>query len=370
MFRSFLALQHIDTGYDPHGVLTFNLFGVFQGPKQTPEQRAAIQRQIQEQLRALPGVESAAASFPLPLAEGWSPIRWGLEPALTDPSKFQAADVVFVTPGYFETMRDGLVDGRTFMEADNTRDRNYVVVDDVLAAKAFPHESAVGKRILIRARTPEPEWVEIIGVVKHERGTSLAEPGREQVYLVEGFVGFGAAGVWEVRTSADPGGLAGPVRDAIKKIDPHMLTTEMQPMSVLVEKAQSGTRFSLLLIGVFAVVAALLAGVGLYGVLSTVVRERTAEIGVRMTIGALPADIFQLMVGYVARLTTIGIAVGLLAAFVLTRAMTSMLVGVKTTDPVTYAGMVGLFFVIAGLASWLPARRAAGLDPTDALREE
>jgi len=370
MFRSFLALQHIDTGYDPHGLLTFNLFGVFQGPKQTPEQRAAIQRQIQEQLRALPGVESAAASFPLPLADGWSPIRWGLEPALTDPSKFQAADAVFVTPGYFETMRDGLVDGRTFTEADNIKDRNYVVIDDALAAKAFPHESAVGKRILIRVRTPEPEWVEIIGVVKHERGTSLAEPGREQVYFADAFVGYGAAGVWEVRTSADPGGLANPVRATIAKIDPHMLTTQMQPLTALVEKAQSGTRFSLLLIGVFAVVAALLAGVGLYGVLSTVVRERTAEIGVRMTIGALPADIFQLMVGYVARLTTIGIVVGLLAAFVLTRAMTSMLVGVKATDPVTYAAMVVLFLMIAAMAAWMPARRAAALDPTEALREE
>ncbi|HKO04473.1 MAG TPA: ABC transporter permease, partial [Candidatus Acidoferrales bacterium] len=361
MFRSFLALQHIDAGYDPHGLLTFNLFGVFQGPKQTPEQRAAIQRQIQEQLRALPGVENAAASFPLPLSDGWSPIRWGLEPALTDPSKFQAADVVFVTPGYFEAMRTGLVDGRTFTEADNTKDRNYVVIDDALAAKAFPHESAVGKRILIRVRTPEPEWVEIIGVVRHERGTSLAEPGREQVYFVDAFVGYGAAGIWEVRTAADPGGLSGPVRAAIAKIDPHMLTTQMQPMSVLVEKAQSGTRFSLLLIGVFAVVAALLAGVGLYGVLSTVVRERTAEIGVRMAIGALPTDIFRLMVGYVARLTATGIVLGLAAALFLTRTMTSMLVGVKAADPATYAAMVGLFFVIAGLASWLPARRAAGL---------
>src|SRR5208282_4639739 len=138
-------------------------------------------------------------------------------------------------------MRDGLVDGRTFTEADNTKDRKYVVIDDALAAKGFPHESAVGKRILIRAITPEPEWVEIIGVVKHERGTSLAEPGREQVFFADGYGGFGFAGVWEVRTSADPGGLAGPVRDAIKKIDPHMLTTQMQPMSALVEKAQSGT---------------------------------------------------------------------------------------------------------------------------------
>jgi predicted permease len=370
MFRSFLALQHIDTGYTSDGLLTFNLFGVFQGPQQTPEQRAAIQRQIQETLRALPGVESAAASFPFPLAGGYSPIRWGLEPAMTDPSKFQAADAVFVMPGYFENMHTPVVDGHTFTESDNVPGRKQVVIDDALAAKAFPRESAVGKRLLIRVITPEPEWVEIIGVVHHERGSGLAEPGREQVYFPDAYVGYGAAGIWAVRTSADPAGLVGPVRDAIAKINRQMLTTQMQPMTVLVLKAQSGTRFSLLLIGVFAVVAVLLAGVGLYGVLSTVVRERTAEIGVRMTIGALPADIFQLMVGYVARLTAVGIAVGLAAALVLTRAMVSLLVGVKATDPVTYAAMVVLFFVIAGVASWLPARRAAALDPTVALREE
>jgi len=370
MFRSFLALQHIDTGYDSNGLLTFTLLGVFQGPQQTPEQRRALQQEIRDAMRALPGVESAAASFPLPLGGGWSPIRWGLEPALTDPSKFQATDALFVVPGYFDTMRTALLDGRTFTEADNVQDRNYVVVDENLAKKAFPHESAVGKRILIRVRTPEPEWVEIIGVVRHVRGTSLAEPVREQAYFAEGFVTYGAAGIWELRTSADPAGLAGPVRAALAKISPQLLPTDMQPMSVYVGKAQSGTRFSLLLIGVFALVAALLAGVGLYGVLSTVVRERTAEIGVRMAIGALPGDIFRLMVGYVARLTTIGVVLGLVAAFFLTRAMASMLVEVKPADPVTYVAMVVSFFAIAGMASWIPARHAAALDPTEALREE
>ena len=370
MFRSFLALQHIDTGYDPNGLLTFNLLGLFQGPQQTDQQRAAMQRQIAETLEALPGAESAAASFPFPLDGGFSPIRWGLEPAASDPSKFQAADAIFVTPGYFANMRTPVLDGRTFTEADNDPKRNLVVIDDILAKKAYPGESAVGKRLLIRVRSPEPEWVEIIGVVKHERGSGLAEPGREQIYFADGFVNFGAAGIWAVRSKGDPALLAGPVRAAIAKIDPHLLTTEMQPMSVLVEKAQSGTRFSLLLIGVFAVVAALLAGVGLYGVLSTVVRERTAEIGVRMAIGAVPADIFKLMMGYVARLTGVGVVAGVVAALFLTRAMTSMLVGVKAQDPVTYVGMTVVYFLIAAMASWVPARHAAALDPTEALREE
>ena len=141
-------------------------------------------------------------------------------------------------------------------------------------------------------------------------------------------------------------------------------------MDILVDRAQAGTRFSLLLIGVFAVIAGLLAGVGLYGVLSTVVRQRTAEIGVRMTLGAGPGQIFQLIVGQGLRLTAIGVAAGLIAAFALTRGMTTMLVGVKATDPATFTSMAIVFFLIATIASWLPARRAAGLDPTVALRDQ
>ena len=370
MFRSFLALQGIDPGYVTSNLLTFTLNGLFRGPQQKPEERAAIQRQILESLRALPGVQSVTASGPFPLAGGFSPIRWGLEPALADPSKYQATDFQFVLPGYFEAMHTRLLAGRTFTDADNAPDRKLVLVDEVLAKKAFPNESAVGKRILLRVITPEPEWFEIIGVVGHQRDVSLAEPGREQVYFTDGYVGHGAAGVWALRAAGDPALLAGPARAEIAKIDPHFLLTEVQPMSSLVEKSQSGTRFSLLLIGVFAVIAALLAGVGLYGVLSTVVRERTAEIGVRMTIGALPTDIFKLMVGYVVRLTTVGIVAGLVAALFLTRAMVSMLVEVKPADPITYASIVGLFLVIAAMSSWFPAQRAAGLDPNEALREE
>jgi putative ABC transport system permease protein len=141
-------------------------------------------------------------------------------------------------------------------------------------------------------------------------------------------------------------------------------------MQTYVEQAQAGTRFSLLLIGVFAVMAALLAGVGLYGVLSTLVRQRTAEIGVRMALGAAPGSIFQLVVGQGLRLSAGGILLGLAAAFALTRVMASMLVGVKATDPPTFAAVAALFLAIAALACWIPARRAAGLDPTQALREE
>ncbi len=368
MVRSFMELQRIDPGFNPHGLLTFQV----QSDRflQKPEERAVATRQLEDRLRAIPGVQTITAASPFPLTGGYSPIRWGIEDALSDASKYKAVDPLIVLPGYFEAMRTPLLEGRTYTEEDNQPGRTYVVVDKILADRAYPGQSAVGKRILIRIQTPEPVWVEIIGVVAHERGVSLSEPGREQVYFTDAYIGSGATDHWALRFGSDPSKYADNVRATIKEFDPHLLVTDLQPMDAVVEKAQSGTRFSLLLIGSFAVIAALLAGVGLYGVLATVVRQRTAEIGVRMALGAQSKNIFQLVVGQGLRLAGIGIVVGLIAAFFLTRGMTTMLVGVKAADPATYTAMAVLFFLIAATASWLPALRASSLDPVVALRDE
>jgi putative ABC transport system permease protein len=192
-------------------------------------------------------------------------------------------------------MKTPLLEGRTFTEADNDPKRNVVVVDRFLAAKAFPGQSAVGKRILIRIRTAEPEFVEVVGVVAHQRFTSLADPGREQVFFTTGFIGFGAP-KWAIRTTADPVASVALVRAAVARFDPAMVVVDVAPMTTLVQQAQAATRFTLLLIGVFAVIASLLVGVGLYGVLSTVVRQRTAEIGVRVALGAQPSSILGMVV--------------------------------------------------------------------------
>jgi putative ABC transport system permease protein len=368
MVRSFLELQRIDPGFRSHGLLTLQV----QSDRflQKPEERAVATRQLQERLRAIPGVQSVTAASPFPLTGGFSPIRWGLEDALSDASKYKAVDPIIILPGYFETMGTTLLEGRTFTDEDNQPGRTFAVVDKILADRAYPGQSSVGKRILIRIQTPEPVWVEIIGVVAHERGVSLSEPGREQVYFTDAYIGSGATDHWALRFGSDPSKYADNVRATIKEFDPHLLVTDLQSMDSVVEKAQSGTRFSLLLIGSFAVIAALLAGVGLYGVLATVVRQRTAEIGVRMALGAQSKNIFQLVVGQGLRLASLGIVVGLIAAFFLTRGMTTMLVGVKAADPATYTAMAVLFFLIAATASWLPALRASSLDPVVALRDE
>ena len=382
MFRSFRDLEHINPGFDPHGLLTFQILGNLGGP--TSASRAAAVREIQQRLQAIPGIESVTASDLFPLAGGFFPIRWGTLDAGKDTSKFQAMDPEFVLPGYFETMHIPLVAGRTFTDADNTpipdkvlqgnspgsAGHDVVVIDEDLAKKAFPNGSAVGKQILIRIRTPEAEPVEVIGVVAHTRDESLSVPGREQTYFPDGFGGSAAVQQWTIRTSGNASKYGNDIRATIKALNSKLLVAEMQPADDLVDKAQAGTRFSLLLIGVFAVIAVLLAAVGLYGVLSTVVRQRTAEIGVRMALGAHPAGIFRLIVGQGLRLTAVGIVAGLIGAFALTRLMTTMLVGVKATDPATFVTMAIVFFVIAAVSSWFPAWRAASVDPNEALRQQ
>jgi predicted permease len=369
MFRSFLQLQSVNPGFDAHCLLTFKVLGIG-AIRKTPEERASLVREIEAHLRAIPGAQSVTASNPFPLTGDFNLIRWGTGEALSDPSRFQAADDQIVLPGYFETMRTPLLAGRTFTDDDNSPGRDHVIIDDLLAKKAFPGQSPVGKRILVRIRTPKPEWVEVVGVVAHQHMTSLAEPGREQVYVTDAFVGPGLVRSWAIRTRSNATSYQSEVRAAIKEVNPNLVVTEMEPIEGLVGHAQASTRFSLLLIAMFAVIAAVLAGGGLYGVLSTVVRQRASEIGVRMALGAGRDNIFALVVGQGLLLSALGIAAGIIAALVLTRLMSTMLVGVKPTDPATFASMTVVFFVISALASYLPARRAAGLDPLTTLREQ
>jgi putative ABC transport system permease protein len=365
MVRSFIALQRTEPGYDPNGLLTLVVNA--SGP---PERQAAFKRQVGEALRALPGVTSVGTSSALPLDGLSALVRWGTEAAAADPNQFEQGTLYSVLPGYFSTMRTQLQAGRDFTEADNRPEATVAIIDELLAARAFPGQQAVGKRVLVRFRSEEPEWLEVVGVVEHQRHVTLSADGQEMIFVTDGMRQHFSATRWIVRTDGDPLRLAQPVKSGIQRLDPRAVISEIQPMMTLVDRARTPTRFALVLIAVFAGIAVLLATVGLYGVLSTVVRQRTSEIGVRMAFGAPRESIFRLVVGHGLRLSVGGIVIGTLAAFALTRAMTSMLVGVQPTDPATFASIGILFFLIAAVACWLPARRAAGLDPTAALREE
>lgn len=365
MVRSFVALQQADPGYDPQGVFTLLVPNLNIAD---PEGRATWVRELHQRLSGLPGVTAVAAANPLPLDGGVANARWGTEAALADPSLFRQANLHVVQPGYFEAMRTRLVEGRTFTEADNVADLHLTVIDTHLAARAFPDGSPIGKRFLARVNGPEPVWFEVIGVVAHQRHETLASDGREAMFLTDGFFGFGAANRWVLRTNGDPALLAGPAREAVRALDRSVAVTDLQPMQVFVDQARAPTRFTLTLIGVFAVIAVVLAAVGLYGVLATMVRQRTAEIGVRLAFGAERGTILRLVVGQGLRLCLIGLGLGVAAALALTRVIGSMLVGVRATDPATFVAMVGVFLVVALVACWLPAQAAARLDPTEALR--
>jgi putative ABC transport system permease protein len=326
---------------------------------------------LRERLAALPGVTAVTAADPLPL-DGTPNVgaRWGREDALADPNRFQQGDLRWVLPGYFEAMGTRVVAGRAFTDADNVPEATLVVIDEPFARKAFPGESPIGKRFLARVRTNEPEWFEVIGVVEHQRATSLAADSREAMFFTDAVGGYGRAQRWAVRTERDPERLVSAVRAAVADIDATVPVAEVQAMSVLVDRARAPTRFALVLITVFAAIAAVLATVGLYGVLATMVRQRTAEIGVRMAFGAPRHSIFRLVVVQGARLGLAGIALGVLAAFGLTRLMNSLLVGVAPTDAATFATVAALFFTVAVAACVVPARRASALEPTAALRDE
>ena len=355
MLRSFVALEHVDPGLDPKGVLTFTAFN----PRtRTPGEAQAYANNLERRLAAIPGVTSVTAATPLPLDGQDQNMRWGPVAAQTDPSLFQQATLHSVRPNFFEAMRVRFIAGRTFNAAENDTGSHALIIDRDLAAKAFPGQtpqSIVGKQMFCRITTPEAQMYQVIGVVEHVRHLTLTSAGREGAFVPDGSFGF-FVNRWAVRTSGEPTRLIPEVRRAVADVDALVPIGEMQPMSEFVDRAMAPTRFSLVLIAVFAVVAAVLAAVGLYGVLSTTVRQRTAEIGVRMAFGATSDSIFRLMIGQGMILSAIGIVVGLAAALALTGVMqkANMLVSIKPTDPVTYASIAALFAIIASLACLCP----------------
>ncbi len=367
MIRTFMALQNANPGFDPDNVMTFLIQN---NRAQGQEARAAFQRTMLERLKAIPGVVDATSAGPIPLDGGNSLARFGPLDAATDPAKFQQAIVHFVQPGYFAFTKTPIIAGRAFTEADNNPAAKVVIIDDLMAAQLFPNGNAVGQRMLARVTTPEPDTFEIIGVSKHQRHTTMMSDGEEGMFFTDGYSQFGAAFRWAVRTSGDPNAITGALRSALAQHDPRLLLTEPRTWRSYFDEHVAPTRFALILIGVFAGVAAILAMIGLYGVLATTVRQRTTEIGVRMAFGATQGSILSLIIGQGLRLSIGGIVLGVLAAIALTRVMASLLVGVTATDPATFVAMAVMFALVAAFAAWIPARRAAALNPNVALRDQ
>jgi predicted permease len=365
MVRSFVALMRTEPGFEANGVLTFGLSNLRFNSR---DEARAVFSQIHDKLAAIPGVSAVTTANAIPFDGNDPSGRWGTQEAMNDPTRFRQGGTMIVPPSYFDAMRVKLLAGRIFTQAENDDPNTKVVVlDDESAKLAFGQQSPIGKTIYARIRTEVPEAYTVIGVVRHHRHLTLYGDEKELLFFPAGPFGGGR---WLVRTASDPTALGQAVRKAVTSLNPQYLVTEMRPLTDYVDKARSATRFALVLIGLFATIAALLAAVGLYGVLSSIVRQRTSEIGIRMAFGAQSTSIFRLVIGQGLEMSAIGIGIGLLIAVAATRVMSSMLVDVRPTDPITFVAMALLFLGIAAAACWLPARRAAGMDPNEALRQE
>jgi putative ABC transport system permease protein len=332
-----------------------------------------------------------ATTSSLPLTGVNSAAPYGTEEMVADgdESDFQQAHTRRVTAGYFETMGTRLLAGRTFDDADDEAGRQrfiararqetggamtlenpgIAIVDELFAQRAWPGEEAVGKRVYVKVTSP-PSWFEIIGVVAHERQLGLAGYSQQNIYFPDNLLGAAANSMWVVRADGDPRNLVAPIREQLRAIDAELPLARVNTMSDIVRDARASARFVLQLIGGFALVALLLAALGLYAVLAHTVRQRAGEIGVRMAFGAGSARIRRLVVRQGLVLVALGLALGIGGALLLTRVMEAMLVGVSATDPVTFVVVPVLFVLVGAAACHVPARRATRVDPMVTLRGE
>jgi putative ABC transport system permease protein len=336
----------------------------------TAERRNAFYRDALDRIRALPGVESASGINHLPLAGDLWTFNFTVEGRPTPPpSETPSAVFRVVFPGYFRTMRIPMLEGRDFTAHDDAGGARVVIVNQTMARRHWPGEDALGKHIRLGAGGP---WCAIAGIVSDVALADWGAAPKEEFYFPQ----------WQnpsdiqryltivVRASADPAPLAGAVQGAISSLDRDLPLEDVLTMQQAVDRALWQPRFSTTLLGAFAALALALAAVGIYGVMSYDVARRTSEIGIRMALGARPADVLSAVLAQGAKLTAAGTAAGIAGALALTRYLRTLLYGVSPNDPAVLAAAAALLGVVAMLAVWLPARRATRIDPLQALRSE
>jgi len=367
------SLRHLVSeppGFDADGVLTAEI-NLPAKRYSTPASRAQFYASLLPRLAALPGVSETGLVTPLPFSSDSVTTRLsviGREQAPADQPRsiYHAA-----TPGYFHAMRIPLRRGRLPAESDTREATPVAVVNESFSRTVFPGEDPIGRRIRIGVRTADgdPEVFEIVGVVGDVHHGTLGRAMEPELYVPAAQHTWGW-GVLAVRTATDPAATAAAVRRAVSGLDPELAVIATSTMRERLAASLAAPRFVASLLSVFAAVAAALAGIGLYGVLATMVVQRAGEIGVRMALGARLADVLRLVVGEAARMAGVGIAIGLVVSALLTRLMAALLFGVGPRDPVTFALVAVALFAIALAAAALPAWQAARIDPASALRHE
>ena len=365
LIRTFAALKEVNPGFRPQGVLSLRL-AIPRNKYQGDEKVAAFCQRTLEQVRTLPGVEAAGMVHRLPLSgpSGMSSVFF--ERTNGEQGTLEDTDDTITTPDYFRAMGIPVRQGRSFNEQDTTNAPLVVVVDERVARLAWPGENPIGKRM---RSSPNSPWAEVVGVVGHIRHESLESDQRLQLYW-NYLQRARDRMVLMVRTSWDARRLVSPVLGAIRAVDPDQPTYAVRTMAEVLDQALAMRWFNTVVISLFAGSSLLLAMVGIYGVIAWTVRQRTREIGVRMALGAQRRAVLALVLGRGLKLAGAGIVLGLIGAISSTQLLRSLLFGVGPTDPITFVVVPLLLVVVALLACWLPARRAAAVDPMEALRSE
>jgi putative ABC transport system permease protein len=377
MVKSFWHLREVSPGLDPKNVLTVRL-NLPESEYKTVQAPARFVVQLLEKVAALPGVESAAVTTLLPLSGSGSNNGHVIEDRPLTPGGLpEVLATRWVSPSYFETMRIPLLRGRLFERLDPDKLATEAVISQALAEHYWPGQNPLGKRLAQGAGETHPEWSTIVGVVGSVREDGLNEDPVESVYYpqqpqkdFEGEVSISRGFTLVVRSTGDPQTLAAPVRDAVWSLDPNLPLSQVRTMDEVAERSMVRTTFTMFLLVIAGLVALVLGSVGIYAVISYVVSQRTREIGVRMALGAGRGDISRMVLKEGLGLALAGIAVGLLGALAVTRLLTALLAGVSPTDPLTFAAVPALLATIALFASWVPAQRAASVEPLEAIRAE
>ncbi|HSE98598.1 MAG TPA: ABC transporter permease, partial [Blastocatellia bacterium] len=368
MIRSFQRLQQFDLGFNPDRLLTLKV-QLAGSQYREPQQVVSFYDQVLERIESLPGVKSAGAVSSVFLSKTPNSTSFNIE-GRPDPPPAEVIEVPFdsISPNYFRVMGIPLLRGREFDHRDVNEALRVVIINDTFARMFFPGEDPLGRRFRLNLGDNDP-WLTIVGVVADMRRTGFDSEVRPETFLPYAQFADGRLTLI-VRSSTDPTSLISSVRSQVQEIDGGQAVYDVKTMESWLGEMISQRRFNMLLLAIFACVALILAAVGIYGVISYSVTQRTHEIGVRIALGAARRDVMKLVVGQAAKLAGVGLGLGLIASFALTRLMTSLLYGVSATDPLTFAIIPVILAGIALVSSYIPARRAAKVDPMIALRYE